>query len=79
MDIQEAKEWLEGKRSMTNIIPTEPFETWQSRIAEADANKTKQAYYIVKAQAIKKALSKDTQGSPDAWVQPTTKNRKNND
>lgn len=49
MDFDEAVEWLNGKRSMTNLIPQDPFETWQVRIAEADAAMTQQAYWIVKA------------------------------
>lgn len=49
MTLSEAIEWLKGNRSMINIIPQHPFETWQVRIAEADANMIKQAYYIVKA------------------------------
>ena len=48
MDIDEAIEWLQGKRSMCNQIPQDPFETWQARIAEADAWKTQQAYWVVK-------------------------------
>jgi len=51
MDHKEAIEWLKGNRSMTNIIPQDPFETWQVRIAEADAAMTQQAYWIVKAEA----------------------------
>jgi len=34
---------------MTNIIPQDPLGTWQARICQADADMTKQAYYIVKA------------------------------
>jgi hypothetical protein len=49
MDITEAIEWLDGKRSMTNIIPQDPFETWQVRIAVADAAMMQQAYWFVKA------------------------------
>ena len=49
MDYEEAIEWLEGKRSVTNIIPQDPFETWQVRIAQADAAMTQQAYWVVKA------------------------------
>ena len=49
MKYEEAVEWLQGKRSMTNIISQEPFETWEVRIAEADAAMTQQAYWIVKA------------------------------
>ena len=53
MDYKNAIEWLKGNRSMTNIIPQDPFETWQVRIAEADAAMTQQAYWIVKAEAEK--------------------------
>ena len=49
MDHKEAIDWLKGNRSMTNIIPQEPFETWQVRIADADAAMMQQAYWIVKA------------------------------
>ena len=47
--LEEAFEWLSGERSMTNIIPREPFESWSIRIAEADAAMVQQAYWIVKA------------------------------
>jgi len=33
MDIKEAIEWIQGNRSMTNIVPHTPIETWQVRIA----------------------------------------------
>jgi len=49
MDLKEALEWLNGTRSMTNMIPQDPHETWQVRIAEADAAMVKQAYWIIKA------------------------------
>ena len=49
MSEQEAIAWLKGERSMTNTVPQHPFETWQSRIAEADAFMTQQAYWIVKS------------------------------
>lgn len=49
MDLIEALEWLAGKRSMTNIIPQDPLETWQVRICQADAAMTEQAYLVVKA------------------------------
>ena len=49
MNLEEAIEWLKGKRSMTNRIPQDPFETWQVRVAEADAAMTQQAYWITKA------------------------------
>ena len=48
MDLKEAQEWMEGKRSMTNIVPVEPIETRQERIAGADAAKTEQAYWILR-------------------------------
>ena len=51
MDYKEAVEWLKGTRSMINIIPQNPLETWQVRTAEADAALTQQAYWIVKAYA----------------------------
>jgi hypothetical protein len=49
MDLQEAKEWLLGRRSMTNIIPQHPIETWAVRIAEADSNMIQCAYWIARA------------------------------
>ncbi len=49
MTIEEAKEWLRGERSMCNIIPQEPFDTWQVRIAQADAAMAEQAYWVLKA------------------------------
>ena len=49
MDISEAKAWLEGDRSMINQIQQHPSETWEVRIAQADAAMTQQAYWIVKA------------------------------
>lgn len=51
MDHKEAIAWLTGNRSMTNSIPPEPLETWQVRIAEADASMIKAAYYVAKARA----------------------------
>ena len=67
MDYQEAVEWLNGNRSMTNIIPQDPFETWLVRIAEADAAMTQQAYWIVKAHkdANKRMQSTPTSGAAD--------------
>jgi len=56
MDITEAIEWINGNRSMVNIIPMSPFETWQVRIAEADAAMAQQAYWIVKAHEAIKTL-----------------------
>ena len=49
MDFYEATQWLLGNRSTINSVPQDPIETWQSRIAIADAANTQQAYYIVKA------------------------------
>lgn len=49
MNYEEAIEWLRGKRSLTNIIPSEPPETWLVRIVEADANMMKQAYWLARA------------------------------
>ena len=48
MVYKEALEWLLGNRSMENIIPQQPLETWQVRIAQANAAMVQQAYYIVK-------------------------------
>jgi hypothetical protein len=49
MNLNEAIEWLKGNRSMTNIIPQDPYHTWQVRVTQADAACTAQAYWIVKA------------------------------
>jgi len=49
MDLNEAKAWLRGERSMTNVIPEHPQETWIVRIAQADAAMMEQAYLIVRA------------------------------
>ena len=48
MDKAEAIEWLEGKRSMANLIPWES-DTWHARVAQADAAKTEQAYWVLRA------------------------------
>lgn len=49
MSLEEALAWLRGERSMTNVVPQAPFETWQERIARADAAMTEQAYWTVRA------------------------------
>jgi hypothetical protein len=49
MTYEEACAWLRGERSMTNIIPQDPIESWQVRIAQADAAMCEQAYWIAKA------------------------------
>jgi len=47
--LKEAEQWLMGNRSMTNIIPKDPFETWQVRVAQADAAMVQQAYWVMRA------------------------------
>ena len=49
MTYDEAIEWLSGSRSMVNLVPVGPFETWQIRIAEADAAQAQCAYWVVRA------------------------------
>lgn len=49
MNYKEALEWLRGERSMTNIIPQDPLETWLVRVAQADAAMVQQAYWICRA------------------------------
>ena len=49
MDHKEALDWLRGDRSVTNIVPQHPHETWVIRIAQADAALVQQAYWIVRA------------------------------
>ena len=49
MNTEEAKQWVKGHRSMCNIIPQDPFETWQVRIAQADAAMMEQAYWVLRA------------------------------
>jgi len=49
MNYSEALAWMRGERSMTNIIPQTPFETWQVRIAEADSGMMAQAYWVLLA------------------------------
>ena len=51
MDYTEALAWLNGERSLTNVVPQEPWETWTVRIAEGDAAMIQQAYWIAKAHA----------------------------
>ena len=46
---EEALEWLNGTRSSINLIPQDPFNTWQIRIAEADAAMMQQAYWVLRA------------------------------
>jgi hypothetical protein len=49
MSYEEALDWLRGSRSMTNLVPQHPFETWVVRIAQADAAMVEQAYWIARA------------------------------
>lgn len=49
MTFEEALEWINGGRSMCNLIPQEPFDTWTVRIAQADAAMVQAAYWILKA------------------------------
>jgi hypothetical protein len=49
MNKEEAIDWLMGERSMTNTISQDPFDTWQVRIAQADAAMCEQAYWILMA------------------------------
>jgi hypothetical protein len=51
MSREEALAWLRGERSMTNVIPRDPCDTWQVRIAQADAAMTQLAYWIARAYA----------------------------
>jgi hypothetical protein len=49
MTYEEAVAWLQGQRSMCNIIPTGDDGMWSVKVAQADAAMTQQAYWIVKA------------------------------
>lgn len=48
MNPEEALEWVKGLRSMCNVIPRDPYDTWEVRVAQADAAKTQQAYWVLK-------------------------------
>ena len=63
MNYEEAIEWIDGVRSTTNHIPQDPLETWQVRVAEADANMMKMAYYVLKAH--KENLVPQPKGQPE--------------
>lgn len=49
MKHEEAIAWLRGERSYNDIVPREPFETWQVRVAQADAALVQEAYWVAKA------------------------------
>jgi hypothetical protein len=53
MDFREAQDWLEGGRSMVNLIPSGDFETWQVRIAQADAAMLEQAWIVYQYHTMK--------------------------
>ena len=48
MNYQEAVAWMNNGRSTTNTIPQDPFETWQVRVAQADAAMLEQAYWVIR-------------------------------
>lgn len=68
MNLEEAKAWLQGLRSLTNSITCEPMETWQARIAEADAAMMQQAYWILKAHK-EGLLNENYRKSFEKWVE----------
>jgi len=68
MDLEEAREWLNGSRSMCNLVAQHPFESWQVRIAQADAAMVKQAYWIVRAH--KEGLVERGEGSGNRREEP---------
>ena len=49
MTKKEAVKWIKGELSLANSIQQHPLETWQERIANADAGMVKQAYYVLMA------------------------------
>lgn len=55
MNLEEAKSWLCGERSMSNMIQSNSEMNgnglWIVQTAQADAAMTEQAYWIVKAHA----------------------------
>ena len=51
MNADEAREWIAGKRSMVNMIPENPRDTWVVRTCQADAAMMQQAYWCLRANA----------------------------
>lgn len=51
MNLEDAKAWLRGERSMCNQIQPSYEGEWPVQTARADAAMTQQAYWIVKAHA----------------------------
>lgn len=49
MTEDEAKEWIRGERSMTNLLSSCDPNLWQVQIAVADAAMMQQAYLVLKA------------------------------
>ena len=49
MEKNEAIAWLSGKADAVNFVPKDPIETWEVRIAQANAAKIQAAYYVAKA------------------------------
>jgi len=49
MNRLEAMAWIRGDRSLTNMIPQNPLETWDERIARADAAMVERAYWVLRA------------------------------
>lgn len=49
MNLNEASAWIKGERSNANIVPQEPYDTWQVRVAQADAASVQQAYFVLRA------------------------------
>ena len=51
MSYEEALEWLQGKRSMVNILSSasEDPNAWAVATAQADAAMTQQAYWVARA------------------------------
>ena len=49
MTHEEAVEWVRGNKSWVNLIPNEPIDTRDGRVAQADAFTIQLAYWIVRA------------------------------
>lgn len=49
MDINEAKEWLKGNRSMCNCLSSSDPDLGQVRTAQIDAAMMEQAYWVLRA------------------------------
>lgn len=49
MNLEEAKAWLRGERSHTNLVHRGINPDWQAIVALADAGSVQQAYWVVRA------------------------------